>query len=172
MWEEEEGGGREFGWRGAGGGLGGLVGGNNLARTLWRQACYAVQSMNSPAKCSGRWLVPPTECERIHRSVDFTSCQFSPCPNCRKCLTSQTENISPTGKHSPLKEQMTGLPIAVLRVSVGVCSGMTRTLMQDCGGEWRGYVAFFFLSLFCCCCCFFLSSFFFFRQCLLREEML
>ena len=29
---------------------------------------------------------------------------FSPCPYCRKCLISQTENVSPTGKRLLLKE--------------------------------------------------------------------
>ena len=99
-----------------------LVLGRNQA-VCGGRACYTSCWMNSPMKRSGRWLFPPTKCERLHRSwpsyvqptLRCTFCYFSPCPYCRKSLLSKTGTVSTTGKQLLLKEQMTGLQIAAQR---------------------------------------------------------
>ena len=47
----------------------------------------------------------------MRSTLRWIFCYFSPCPYCRKCLISKTENVSPTGKQLLLNEQMTSLQI-------------------------------------------------------------
>ena len=86
--------------------------------------------MHSLMKCSGRWLFPPTTCERLHQSwpLHHTCNQlFLAIFHLLSNMFFQTENVSATGSLLLSKEHMPGLQIATQeRISVADSARMMR----------------------------------------------